>query len=258
MATDSDVEVLTLNQIKAGRAIARAFPRKKNLEHSLCLLAAAGTALNFIFQRRLINETEADGGLSLEKIYQVLLPLNGRFANSKLPRGFLLTDALGNMYHHVVIALANALGLEGISVGNVTSLSSLKPYIQPGKKAVIVSLRNDFIWEQTLKMQLPKTLNWRKGRHIVAILGFSGNKVTIADSFNWRQPEKRRGVVVQLPLNVAESYLKDESNRANQAIIFSRDILGNLPFRQNNIFIPPEVIAHLQKTLNLERFERKV
>ncbi len=254
--TISKLETLTLNQIKAGRELAKIFPGK-NLERSLCLLAAAGTAINFIFQKRLINETRTNRGFSLEEVYRAFLPLAGRFANPKLPLGFLLTDTFGNMYHHVAIALANALGLEGVSVGNVTNLSSLEPYIQPGEKAVVVSLRNDFIWEQTLKMQPPKTLSWQKGRHAVAILGFNENRVTITDSFNRQQPERRRGVVVRLPLDVAEYYLKDEANRANQAIIFSRTVLDNLPFKQNNILIPPEVITHLRKTLNLERLEKE-
>ncbi len=247
MAINSDIRALTLNQIRAGREIAKIFPGKKDLGRSLCLLASAGTAINLIFQKRIITEQNEKGNLSLVRVYEVFSQVNGRFVSANLPRGFLIASHSGNMYHHVVVALAEAIGLDAVSLRGVDTLKPLKAYVKTGQSSVIISVKNSFTWEQVLRRKPPKNLNWQEGRHVISILELNNDRITIADPFNWLHPNAGWGIVADFSLGVVKQYLKGAGSEAAKAIIFSRHNLRKLPFTKNDIFIPPEIIGYIHK-----------
>lgn len=231
------------------------------LRRGLCLPCAAASAINQIFNRPVITGRKISYDsqqLSIGDMYRLLIPHHGKYQSEKLPKGWLVVNQEGDMYHHSIIAFAKMLRIFGYSITGIHDLSDLRSFVSQNS-GVVISLNNRFVIEQTLKnnpdyveirngqtfikVQSEKGYEYkpfRDGRHVVTILQISEENIRIADSFNLPQNYNPYGIIMEIPITVANQYLSYHDNSPTRGIIFSKKQL-EIPFPQNNIIIPKEV-----------------
>lgn len=237
------------------------------LRRGLCLPCAASCAINMILNQPKISgrKTSANSEIfTIGDIYRLLIPHHGKYQSEELPYGWLVVNKEGDMYHHSIIAFAQIFGIFGYSFTGINDFSVLKPLVSLDL-SVIISLNNTFVIDQTLKNNpgyvekrdgetFIKVLTnngyefkpFRDGRHVVTILQIDKNNITIADSFNLPQNYNPNGIITTIPVALANQYLTYHDDSPTRGIVFSRHPINNLPFPQNNIIIPQQVLNALQ------------
>ena len=217
------------------------------LKRRLCLPCAAATCINKLKGERIIGDE--GGALRVGDFFKYVLPLHRAKGvidpntGKEFPKGWLVVTPKGDVYHHAIIAFAQALGVTGKAVRNFESITEFSPIITAGG-TLAVSLDNRFVIEQTLKNNpelvayggnpnkvQPKILTktergydyreFQEGRHSVAVLDFFDNQVILSDSFFL--PQMQGNLLMKLDTKLVDHYLDYKTGGLSQGIIFSLD-----------------------------------
>lgn len=282
---ESDVRPLLIDQIKAANYTSNVLaelqhngvlnadiPEHKailetdvyRLRRGLCLPSAVSTSINLVSRRKVIGDN--DGILKVGDFYRYLLPHHGHYISDAMKRGWLVVTDTGDMYHHAVVAFAEGLGYTGQSVAGFDTLEKFRAIIAGGGSAS-VSMNNRFVIEQTLtnspenikvdgevtqiKVQTAEGQVFRRfedGRHVVTIVGFEEDTVTIADSFNLPQIGDN-GMLVTLPIKTADTYLRYHDQAMTRGVVITKERHHLDGLKSTDLLIPDEVRSDLSKKL---------
>lgn len=244
------------------------------LRRGLCLPSATATCINHIAGRRLIGDN--NGVLTIGDIYRVMLPFHGKHLKSLegagLNNGWLFATPEGDLYHHTMVALAKALGLEALAINNFRSIDNFRLFIEMGN-AIALSLDNNFVLNITLQesgLVVKKDGRWQikiedrdgvsyrnfeDGRHVVAVVGYEGGKYLVMDSF--RLPQMQGDVVLRVAGVTIDQYLNYATGGDSRAIMFAENV-EELRFGEefSSVIYVPEEVVEFMKRKYLENLEK--
>lgn len=243
------------------------------LRRGLCLPSASAVCINWIKGKRVIGDKE--GKLKIGDIFKIFAPFHGKkdFLLSKpllkLSKGWLFSTQEGDVYHQVIVALSESLGIGALSVGGFKSVRDILPLISKGG-ALAVSLNNKFVPENTLKnqSQLVKKIDgkvhllietaegvsYRKfedGRHVVAILDKMGEKLVVLDSYRLPQM-KLEDAIFTVTIDEIDNYIENDKIGTSRAILFARDKKDLLEWKDiaSRVIIPSEIIKYARAQIS--------
>lgn len=295
VVTEPIVNYLGINQIKAADGVYKTLEEMSlddptlqavketdifRLRRGLCLPCAAATCVNNLFGKKVIGEDKINDGSSLTigDFFRLLLPLHNQknLINKQgqvYQNPWFVVDKEGNLYHQAVIAFAQGLEIEAVSVLRFSDIKDFFPFVRQGGN-MAVSLDNNFVLEQTLgldpnfveekpdgyyiRIEGPNGLEFRRfesGRHIVSILGINNEGILIVhDSFVLPQMTDKKGTLVVDPETINQ-YLKYKNGGETRGIVFypkgySLSLTGIEKFINNNIFIPDIVVQRVKKLIS--------
>lgn len=250
------------------------------LRRGLCLPCAAATCINKVKGERLIGDSE--GSIRIGDFFKIVLPFHGTKGvinpetGKEFSAGWLVATPNGDIYHHAIIAFAQALGVTGVTVRDFKSITEFSHILDKGG-CFAVSLDNRFVLEQTLgnnpelvdyspnQKHKPKILiegeeglgfrNFEEGRHVVAILEINEGKTLIADSFVL--PQMGSNLLLELDISIVDKYLTYKTGGSTRGIIFSLNPRIDEFIRPEYLFpvtIPEKVVKTIRENLR-QNFE---
>ncbi len=254
-------DFLTVQPVEvAGLSFFERSKTEKQIARSICLPTVASTAVNFIFQDKIIGDS--DGSIRVGDFYKVMLPLH-KVEPTSLPlpydMGWRITDDKGNTYHHAVAAFLNIFNIKTYSLHSFSGLEWIFSQVKNKKAFVAVSLDNSFLVKKTLDKdsllkvkEIYPNIGKQPGRHVVFISQFSGNSVFMADSFQYLAPGENPKIK-EYRIEEINEYFNYQLGGPTQALIFTREEIDFPSENVKNMFIPDYVqtkIARLSDRFN--------
>lgn len=208
-----------------------------------CLISAFATGVNVLYQARVIGEGE-------ESIHSV-----GDLIAAALQSDESIYTETGDMYHEVVLSVAEALGLEAKSLHTFTNVGDFGGFVQHGG-VVVISLDNRIIAEKTLPA-VAETMNLteedvheigaslRPGRHAFTLVWFDKNTFLCIDPF--------LATCVPLRTDELNTYLPKEGSRAIALVTQDNGHLldGVARYENHNVSANPIIVDSIRDYMQL-------
>lgn len=220
---------------------------ESHIVRSICLPTVASTAVNFVFNSKIIGDET--GEITVGDFYKVMLPLH-RIEPTKMPAsydmGWRVVDDFGNTYHHAVAAFLKIFDLKTYSLREFSGIGELLSAISGREAFLSLSLDNRFSLEKTIDEEGLKYLariypgfGSQKGRHAVFVSGFTGNRVFIADPFQiLKKGESPK--IKEFDYSEIDWYFSHQAASV-RALAFSKEEIDFPEANINKIYIPDYV-----------------